>query len=60
VKHCHPGVIVYDDINQQDHRDHRIYRSSLHVVLGSEPVLRKLETRFGEQVKIGYIMGGLV
>ncbi|MHB8845769.1 MAG: DsbA family protein [Nitrospirota bacterium] len=27
---------------------------------GSEPVLRKLETRFGEQVKIGYLMGGLV
>jgi len=27
---------------------------------GSEPVLRKLETRFGEQVRIGYIMGGLV
>lgn len=27
---------------------------------GSEPVLRKLETRFGEQVKICYIMGGLV
>jgi len=27
---------------------------------GSEPVLRKLETRFGEQVKISYIMGGLV
>jgi putative protein-disulfide isomerase len=27
---------------------------------GSEPVLRKLETRFGEQVMIGYIMGGLV
>ena len=27
---------------------------------GSEPVIRKLETRFGEQVKIGYIMGGLV
>ncbi len=27
---------------------------------GSEPVLRKLETRFGEQVKINYIMGGLV
>jgi len=26
---------------------------------GSEPVLRKLETRFGEQVKISYIMGGL-
>lgn len=27
---------------------------------GSEPVLRKLETRFGEQIKISYIMGGLV
>ena len=27
---------------------------------GSEPVLRKLETRFGGQVKISYIMGGLV
>jgi predicted DsbA family dithiol-disulfide isomerase len=27
---------------------------------GSEPVLRKLETRFGEKVKISYIMGGLV
>ena len=27
---------------------------------GSEPVLRKLETRYGEQVKISYIMGGLV
>ena len=27
---------------------------------GSEPVLRKLETRFGEQVNINYIMGGLV
>jgi len=27
---------------------------------GSEPVLRKLETRFNEQVKISYIMGGLV
>lgn len=27
---------------------------------GSEPVLRKLEARFGEQVKISYIMGGLV
>ncbi len=27
---------------------------------GSEAVLRKLETRFGEQVKISYIMGGLV
>ena len=27
---------------------------------GSEPVLRKLETRFGEQINIGYIMGGLV
>jgi predicted DsbA family dithiol-disulfide isomerase len=27
---------------------------------GSEPVLRKLETKFGEQVKISYIMGGLV
>lgn len=27
---------------------------------GSEPVLRKLETRFDEQVKISYIMGGLV
>ena len=27
---------------------------------GSEPMLRKLETRFGEQVTISYIMGGLV
>jgi len=27
---------------------------------GSEPVLRKLETRYGEQVMISYIMGGLV
>jgi len=27
---------------------------------GSEPVLRKLETRYGKQVKISYIMGGLV
>ncbi|KAA0888117.1 DsbA family oxidoreductase [Oryzomonas rubra] len=27
---------------------------------GSEPVLRKLETRFGEQVKISYVMAGLV
>ncbi len=27
---------------------------------GSEPVLRKLETRFSDQVKISYIMGGLV
>jgi predicted DsbA family dithiol-disulfide isomerase len=27
---------------------------------GSEPVLRKLENRFNEQVKISYIMGGLV
>lgn len=27
---------------------------------GSEPVLRKLETRFGEQVKIGFVMAGLV
>jgi putative protein-disulfide isomerase len=27
---------------------------------GSEPVLRTLETRFGSQVKISYIMGGLV
>ena len=27
---------------------------------GSEPVLRKLETRFGEQVHISYIMAGLV
>ncbi len=27
---------------------------------GSEPVLRKLETMFGEQVKISYIMAGLV
>jgi putative protein-disulfide isomerase len=27
---------------------------------GSEPVLRKLETRYGEQVRISYVMGGLV
>lgn len=27
---------------------------------GSEPVLRKLETRYGEQIRISYIMGGLV
>jgi predicted DsbA family dithiol-disulfide isomerase len=27
---------------------------------GSEPILRKLETRFGDQVKISYVMGGLV
>jgi len=27
---------------------------------GSEPVLRKLETRYGDQVEISYIMGGLV
>jgi len=27
---------------------------------GSEPVLRTLETRFGSQVKLGYVMGGLV
>jgi putative protein-disulfide isomerase len=27
---------------------------------GSEPVLRKLETRFGEQVKISFVMAGLV
>lgn len=27
---------------------------------GSEPVLRTLETRFGDQMKISYIMGGLV
>lgn len=27
---------------------------------GSEPVLRKLETRFGEQVKVSFIMAGLV
>jgi len=27
---------------------------------GSEPVLRTLETRFGNQLKISYIMGGLV
>jgi putative protein-disulfide isomerase len=27
---------------------------------GSEPVLRKLETRFNEQIKLGYVMGGLV
>jgi putative protein-disulfide isomerase len=27
---------------------------------GSEPVLRTLETRFGSQLKISYIMGGLV
>ena len=28
--------------------------------LGSEPVLRTLETRFGSQLKVSYIMGGLV
>ncbi|WFD11883.1 DsbA family oxidoreductase [Tepidibacter hydrothermalis] len=27
---------------------------------GSEPLLRKLETRYGDQVEIKYIMGGLV
>ncbi len=27
---------------------------------GSEPVLRKLETRFGEQMKISFVMAGLV
>lgn len=27
---------------------------------GSEPVLRKLETRFGDQVKISFVMAGLV
>lgn len=27
---------------------------------GSEPVLRTLETRFGNQLKISYVMGGLV
>lgn len=27
---------------------------------GSEPVLRKLETRYGEQLQVKYIMGGLV
>jgi len=27
---------------------------------GSEPVLRKLETRFGEQIKISFVMAGLV
>jgi len=27
---------------------------------GSEPVLRKLEARYGEQVKISFVMGGLV
>ena len=27
---------------------------------GSEPVLRTLETRFGSQLKISYVMGGLV
>lgn len=27
---------------------------------GSEPVLRKLETRFGEQLKISFVMAGLV
>lgn len=27
---------------------------------GSEPVLRKIETRFGEQVKISFVMAGLV
>lgn len=27
---------------------------------GSEPVLRTLETRFGSQMKVSYIMGGLV
>jgi predicted DsbA family dithiol-disulfide isomerase len=27
---------------------------------GSEPVLRKLETRYGDQVEISFVMGGLV
>lgn len=27
---------------------------------GSEPILRKLETRYGNQIKIRYVMGGLV
>ena len=27
---------------------------------GSEPILRKLETRFGEQLEVNYVMGGLV
>lgn len=27
---------------------------------GSEPQLRKLENRFGDQIKIGFVMGGLV
>jgi putative protein-disulfide isomerase len=27
---------------------------------GSEPVLRKLEMRYGEQIRISYVMGGLV
>ncbi|MHB8133119.1 MAG: DsbA family protein [Anaerolineaceae bacterium] len=27
---------------------------------GSEPVLRKLETHYGDQLRIGYVMGGLV
>jgi protein-disulfide isomerase-like protein with CxxC motif len=27
---------------------------------GSEPILRKIEEAYGEQVKIGYVMGGLV
>lgn len=27
---------------------------------GSEPVLRKLETKFGEQIKISFVMAGLV
>lgn len=27
---------------------------------GSEPILRMLETRYGSQLKLGYVMGGLV
>ena len=27
---------------------------------GSEPILRKLETRFGDQLEVSYVMGGLV
>ena len=27
---------------------------------GSEPVLRKLETHYGDQLRMGYVMGGLV
>ena len=27
---------------------------------GSEPILRKLETRYSNDIKIGFVMGGLV